>query len=315
MNGASQAGGAQAETTTGLTLVEARAKGFPSSLVSVAAVGDGGAVVLGCMALHHNRNLIVGRVFGLDDRAQPRSTFGDRLNFASCNELMLAATPTRTALLHRSNGFGIGALMLLSARGKDDGPNIVGPTALSLAEDDQPWLAHRPPSPPQRGTLVSRVKDGWPTKVVELQRLEGEGDGPRVLAMRAQPNGSGVVVATTSSAKLFRAEFSALGVQNQVTLAGEGEVSAAGIDASGRIVVYRPSAEHPWARYLSDGTVDAAFGAPPDLRAAALAVADDGSTWVVVRRTPPASDAVLRLTPEGKLDPAVSFEVDERHPR
>lgn len=303
MNAANHVGSAAAEVTTGLTFAEARAAGFNTSLDAIAPVGDG-AVVVGCVALHRRLQPIQGRLFGLDARGQLRSTFGEHVDLPDCRERLIAATPRRTAILHRNVRFGISELAVYDTQ-ENLGPNIVGVTALALSAHDEPWVAHRPSSGDSNATLVSRVEDGWPRTRARLEPAPDASDGPRVLALRPNADGSGVLVALASS-HLVRIEFSDAGVQPQVSLPGDGEVVMAGIDGAGRVVVHRPGARQPWVRHLPDGAVDEAFAPPPNLVASALGVADDGAVWLISKR--PGGDVVLRLTPEGRLDPAVSFE-------
>lgn len=309
LNGAASAGNARAPTSTGLTFAEARAQGFSAALVSVAAVSDGGAVVLGCVSLHHDRALIDGRLFGLDSRGQPRSTFGETLAIPTCKELLLAATPTRTALLGSSTGFGVHALKLFTASGQQPGPNLTGATAVTFSPDERPWVAHRSAREPQHQTAIITVKDSWPVTAFELSPVDGS-ERSVVLALRVRADGSGVVVAATTPTRLVRVAFNAEGPSQPVVLSGEVEVTAAGIDASGRVIVYRANAESRWARYLADGSVDSTFTPPSALQVSSFSVADDGSTWVVAQR--PTGDAVLRLTPDGQLDPSVSFALEAR---
>lgn len=303
LDGAASAGRARAQTSSGLSFVEARERGFSAALVSVAAVADGGAVVLGCLSLHHDRSLIDGRLFGLDAHGKPRSTFGDRLTIPTCKDLLLAATPTRTALLGSSTGFGIHELKVFTASGQQPGPNLTGATAVAFSPDERPWVAHRSAREPKHHTAISTVKDSWPAAAFELPQADG-GERSIAVALRVRADGSGVVVATTPT-QLVRTEFTAEGPSQPVVLSGEAQATAAGIDASGRVVVYRAKAERQWTRYLADGSVDASFAAPSDLQVSALSVADDGSTWVVAER--PTGAAVLRLTPDGRLDQAVSY--------
>ena len=303
LDGAASAGRASAQTSRELSFVEARERGFSAALVSVAAVADGGAVVLGCLALHHDRSLIDGRLFGLDAHGKPRSTFGDRLTIPTCKDLLLTATPTRTALLGSSTGFGVHELKLFTASGQQPGPNLTGATAVAFSPDERPWIAHRSAREPQRQTAISTVKDSWPVAAFELPQTDGA-ERSIAVALRVRADGSGVVVATTPT-QLVRTEFTPEGPSQPVVLSGEAQATAAGIDASGRVIVYRAKAERQWTRYLGDGSVDASFAAPSDLQVSSLSVADDGSTWVVAER--PTGAAVLRLTPDGQLDQAVSY--------
>ncbi|MER2559516.1 MAG: hypothetical protein ABTQ32_02285 [Myxococcaceae bacterium] len=303
LDGAASAGRARAQTSKGLTFVEAQERGFSAALVSVAAVSDGGAVVLGCLSLHHDRSLIDGRLFGLDAHGKPRSTFGERISIPTCKELLLAATPTRTALLGSSTGFGIHELKLFTASGQQPGPNLNGATAVTFSPDERPWVGHRTAREPHRQTAISTVKDSWPVTAFELPQAGGA-ERSIAVALRVRADGSGVVVATTPT-ELVRTEFSGEGPSEPLVLSGEAQVTAAGIDESGRVIVYRAKSERRWARYLADGTVDASFAPPPELQVSSLSVADDGSTWVVAER--PTGAAVLRLSPDGRLDPTVSY--------
>lgn len=303
LDGAASAGRARAQTSKGLTFVEARERGFSVALVSVAAVSDGGAVVLGCLSLHHDRSLIDGRLFGLDAQGKPRSTFGERISIPTCKELLLAATPTRTALLGSSTGFGVHELKLFTASGQQPGPNLTGATAVTFSPDERPWVGHRSVREPQRQTAISTVKNSWPAAAFELPQADGA-ERSIAVALRVRADGSGVVVATTPTG-LVRTEFNAEGPSQPVVLSGDAQATAAGIDASGRVIVYRAKAVPRWTRYLADGTVDATFAPPSELQVSSLSVADDGSTWVVAEGS--AGAAVLRLSPDGPLDPAVSY--------